>query len=211
MDAATLILIAPCSLLAGRSAADSGGAALSPPGPREFWPFSPACRPSSPSSASRPLVRSGAGHRPEAVAVGWASRLVLHVDALSVLFAFMGACIGGLVLLYSIGYMAHDKSATRFYATMLVFIGGFIGLVYQRQPLHLLSLLGTGRPLLVLAGGLLVHQPRSRQRRAQSSADDPHRRLRTAGRHPDSLSPHRQRPVDRSRRRAQLHRRHLCC
>ena len=47
--------------------------------------------------------------------------LVLHVDALSALFAFMGAAIGGLVLLYSIGYMARDRSATRFYATMLVF------------------------------------------------------------------------------------------
>jgi multicomponent Na+:H+ antiporter subunit A len=57
--------------------------------------------------------------------------LVLHVDALSVLFAFMGAMIGALVLVYSIAYMAHDKSATRFYATMLVFIGGFIGLVYS--------------------------------------------------------------------------------
>ena len=57
--------------------------------------------------------------------------LVLRVDALSVLFAFMGAVIGGLVLLYSIGYMAHDKSATRFYAIMLVFIGGFISLVYS--------------------------------------------------------------------------------
>ena len=57
--------------------------------------------------------------------------LVLHVDALSVLFALMGAGIGGFVLLYSIGYMAHDKSATRFYATMLVFIAGFVGLVYS--------------------------------------------------------------------------------
>jgi multicomponent Na+:H+ antiporter subunit A len=57
--------------------------------------------------------------------------LVLHVDALSVLFAFMGTCIGGLVLLYSIGYMSHDKSATRFFCTMLIFIGGFIGLVYS--------------------------------------------------------------------------------
>jgi multicomponent K+:H+ antiporter subunit A len=57
--------------------------------------------------------------------------LVLHVDALSVLFAFMGAAIGGLVLLYSISYMAHDKSATRFYAIMLLFIGGFISLVFS--------------------------------------------------------------------------------
>jgi len=57
--------------------------------------------------------------------------LVLHVDALSVLFAFMGTCLGAFVLLYSIGYMAHDKSATRFFTTMLIFIGGFVGLVYS--------------------------------------------------------------------------------
>jgi multicomponent Na+:H+ antiporter subunit A len=57
--------------------------------------------------------------------------LVLHVDALSILFAFMGSSIGLLVLLYSIGYMAHDKAATRFYCTMLIFIGGFIGLVFS--------------------------------------------------------------------------------
>ena len=57
--------------------------------------------------------------------------LVLHVDALSILFALMGTGLGALVLLYSIGYMAHDKAATRFYATMLVFIAGFVGLVYS--------------------------------------------------------------------------------
>ena len=43
----------------------------------------------------------------------------------------MGTGLGAFVLLYSIGYMAHDKSATRFFATMLVFIGGFVGLVYS--------------------------------------------------------------------------------
>jgi multicomponent Na+:H+ antiporter subunit A len=57
--------------------------------------------------------------------------LVFHVDALSVLFALMGSGLGAFVLLYSIGYMAHDKSATRFYSSMLVFIGGFVGLVYS--------------------------------------------------------------------------------
>ena len=72
-----------------------------------------------------PSVRSG-----QAVELNlfqWDSplALVLHVDALSVLFAFMGASIGALVLLYSIGYMAHDKAATRFYVSMLIpFIGG---------------------------------------------------------------------------------------
>jgi multicomponent Na+:H+ antiporter subunit A len=57
--------------------------------------------------------------------------MVLHVDALSILFAFMGTGIGGMVLLYSVGYMAHDKAATRFFATMLIFIGGFVGLVFS--------------------------------------------------------------------------------
>ncbi len=57
--------------------------------------------------------------------------IALHVDALSILFALMGTCLGAIVLLYSIGYMAHDRCATRFYATMLLFIGGFVGLVYS--------------------------------------------------------------------------------
>ncbi len=74
-----------------------------------------------------------AGHAVEFNLLPWDGPLALafHVDALSVLFAGMGAFLGGLVLLYSIGYMAHDRSATRFYCSMLIFIGGFIGLVYS--------------------------------------------------------------------------------
>jgi len=62
----------------------------------------------------------------------WDGPLVLafHIDALSILFAFMGTCLGAIVLLYSIAYMGRDKAVTRFYATMLVFIGGFVALVY---------------------------------------------------------------------------------
>lgn len=56
---------------------------------------------------------------------------VLHADALSVLFSCMGTVLGGIVLLYSVGYMAHDRGATRFYATMQVFIAGFVALVYS--------------------------------------------------------------------------------
>jgi formate hydrogenlyase subunit 3/multisubunit Na+/H+ antiporter MnhD subunit len=56
--------------------------------------------------------------------------LVLHADALSALFALMGTLLGAIVLLYSIDYMARDPAATRFYATMLVFIAGFVALVY---------------------------------------------------------------------------------
>jgi NADH:ubiquinone oxidoreductase subunit 5 (subunit L)/multisubunit Na+/H+ antiporter MnhA subunit len=130
MSAANLILIAPCSLLVGAAlqilvaklvSARTKGilAAL-------------FCLPSLVAViAMVRLVQTG-----QAIDLnlfGWDGplALVLHVDALSVLFALMGAGIGGFVLLYSISYMAHDKSATRFYATMLVFIAGFIGLVYS--------------------------------------------------------------------------------
>ena len=60
---------------------------------------------------------------------------VLHADALSVLFALMGAGLGAIVLLYSISYMEHDRAASRFYATMLLFIGGFIALVLSANLL----------------------------------------------------------------------------
>jgi multicomponent Na+:H+ antiporter subunit A len=57
--------------------------------------------------------------------------LVFHVDALSLMFALMGTALGSAVLLYSIGYMAHERSATRFYAFMLTFICGMVALVYS--------------------------------------------------------------------------------
>ena len=55
--------------------------------------------------------------------------LAFHVDALSLMFALMGTGIGAIVLLYSIDYMKRDVAATRFYALMLTFIGGLVGLV----------------------------------------------------------------------------------
>jgi len=78
-----------------------------------------------------PFVRTG--QAVEFTVLHWDGplNLAFHIDALSVLFAFMGASVGALVLLYSVGYMAHDKAATRFYFAMLIFIGGFIGLVYS--------------------------------------------------------------------------------
>jgi NADH:ubiquinone oxidoreductase subunit 5 (subunit L)/multisubunit Na+/H+ antiporter MnhA subunit len=130
MSAVNLILVAPCSLLLGAalqilvakfvSARTKGILATL------------FCLPSLLAVAA--LVRLvQTGQTADVNLFRWDGplALVLHVDALSVLFALMGAGIGGFVLLYSIGYMAHDKSATRFYATMMVFIGGFIGLVYS--------------------------------------------------------------------------------
>jgi multicomponent Na+:H+ antiporter subunit A len=130
MTAATLILVAPCSLLLGAAlqilvaplfSARTKGilAALS-------------CLPAALAvAATTRLVQAGQSIDLNLLRWDGPLALVLHVDALSVLFALMGTCLGGFVLLYSIGYMAHDKAATRFYCSMLIFIGGFVGLVFS--------------------------------------------------------------------------------
>jgi len=74
------------------------------------------------------LGRAGRGHNVRTL--GWPIQLAYHVDGLSFLFAFMAAGIGAAVLLYSVGYMAHEKGTTRFYSFVLIFIAGMIHLVY---------------------------------------------------------------------------------
>jgi NADH:ubiquinone oxidoreductase subunit 5 (subunit L)/multisubunit Na+/H+ antiporter MnhA subunit len=130
MSAVNLILVAPCSLLIGAALQILVAKLVSARTKGILATL--FCMPSLIAVAAMVrLVQAG-----EAIDLNlspWDGplALVLHVDALSVLFALMGAAIGGFVLLYSIGYMAHDKSATRFYTTMLVFIGGFVGLVFS--------------------------------------------------------------------------------
>ena len=130
MNAVALILIAPCSLLLG-AALQLLVARLFSARTKGILAFL-ACLPAVVSVAlTVPFVRAG-----QAIDVNlfnWDGPLafVLHVDALSILFALMGTGLGAFVLLYSISYMEHDNSATRFYASMLVFITGFVGLVFS--------------------------------------------------------------------------------
>ncbi|HET6436409.1 MAG TPA: proton-conducting transporter membrane subunit, partial [Anaeromyxobacter sp.] len=81
--------------------------------------------------ALAPAVRGG--RAVELVLARWDGPfdLVLHVDGLAVLFAAMAAGIGAAVLVFSVGYMARDPACTRFYALMLAFIGGLLGLVFS--------------------------------------------------------------------------------
>jgi multicomponent Na+:H+ antiporter subunit A len=130
MDASALILIAPCSLLVG-AALQILVARLCSARTKGILAFLSTLPALFAVAGIAPSVRAGQAIDLRPLPWDGPLALVLHVDALSVLFAFMGACIGGLVLLYSIGYMAHQKAATRFYATMLIFIGGFIALVYS--------------------------------------------------------------------------------
>ena len=130
MTAVTSILVAPCSLLLGAVLQILTARLFSPKSKGILAVF--FCLPSLLAViATVPYVSSGQAIDFQFRNWDGPLTLALHVDALSTLFALMGIGIGGFVLLYSVGYMAHDKAATRFYATMLVFIGGFIGLVYS--------------------------------------------------------------------------------
>ena len=130
MNAETLILIAPCSLLLG-AALQILVARLFNARTKGILAFL-TCLPAV-ASVIGLVGWVKAGQAVDLTVLRWDGllNLVFHVDALSVLFALMGTGLGSFVLLYSIGYMAHDKAATRFYASMLVFIAGFVGLVYS--------------------------------------------------------------------------------
>jgi multicomponent Na+:H+ antiporter subunit A len=130
MNAATLILIAPCALLAGAVLQILAARLIS--SRMKGILAAICCLPAVLAVvATIPLVQAGQAVDLNLFRWDGPLALVLHVDALSVLFAFMSTGLGGAVMLYSIGYMAHDKSATRFYTAMLIFIGGFVGLVYS--------------------------------------------------------------------------------
>src|ERR1035441_6195720 len=139
MTPAMLVQFAPCLLLAGVALQLLLGRFLSSRAKGILAVLS--CVPALAAVAAiLPAVRGGTAV--DVRLLPWDGRLalVLHVDALSALFALMGTGIGAIVLLYSIGYMAEDRSATRFYALMLTFIGGLVGLRSEEHTSELQSL-----------------------------------------------------------------------
>jgi NADH-quinone oxidoreductase subunit L len=59
------------------------------------------------------------------------------VDPLSVLMACIATFIGAWIMLYSVGYMAHEEGLPRYYFFMVFFIGGMTGLVMADNFLQL--------------------------------------------------------------------------
>ncbi len=207
MDAATLILIAPCSLLLGAVLQLLLAGSLRPS--KRHFGLSHLPPRHRRRHRHRSRVAQRAIHRSASAPVGWAigtrpscgraqRSLCLHGrrhrrPGAALFHRLHGARQVGHALLRH-----HVRLHRRLHHAGL-----------QRQPIRLLSLLGSGRTVLIQSGRFLVHQSRSGGRRAQGAADDAHRGLRPAGRDHRDLSPRRQRPLDRSRRGAQLHWRHL--
>ena len=123
------MIFAPAALLAGVLAQVMFGKLLSA---RAKGILAVLC--AAPSLAAV-LLLFPAVHRSGAIdvsSISWdgPASLVFHVDALSLLFPLMGTAIGLIVLIYSVSYMEEERAATRFYALMLTFIAGLVGLVF---------------------------------------------------------------------------------
>ncbi|HSN11950.1 MAG TPA: NADH-quinone oxidoreductase subunit L [Propionibacteriaceae bacterium] len=67
----------------------------------------------------------------------WTIDAGLLIDPLSILFALLVTGVGGLIHVYSIGYMAHDPGRRRFFAYLNLFIAAMLTLVLSDNYLVL--------------------------------------------------------------------------
>ena len=63
--------------------------------------------------------------------------LSVLIDPLSTMMANIAACIGLLIMIYSVNYMEKEKATPRFFFFMLLFIGGMVGLVMANNLLQM--------------------------------------------------------------------------
>ena len=62
----------------------------------------------------------------------------VHIDQLACLMLIVVSLIGWLIVIFSVGYMAHDEGKPRYYAEISLFIGVMLGLVIANNFLLLL-------------------------------------------------------------------------
>ncbi|HTD87147.1 MAG TPA: proton-conducting transporter membrane subunit, partial [Candidatus Binatia bacterium] len=80
------------------------------------------------------------------VKLGWV------LDPLSAVMLMMVTFVGGLIFIYSVGYMAHDENFTRFFCFLSLFASAMLGLVMSNSLLGLFicwELVGVASYLLI--------------------------------------------------------------
>jgi NADH-quinone oxidoreductase subunit L len=89
------------------------------------------------------LIPSLLGAHPEAqvYSIPWMPALDINlsvlVDPLSTMMANIAACVGLLIMVYSVNYMEKDNATPRFFFFMLLFVGGMLGLVMANNLLQM--------------------------------------------------------------------------
>src|SRR5207247_176057 len=82
---------------------------------------------------------------------GWL-RLGWVLDPLTAIMLLMVTFVGGLIFIYSVGYMAHDENFTRFFCFLSLFAAAMLGLVIANSLLLLFicwELVGLSSYLLI--------------------------------------------------------------
>lgn len=83
---------------------------------------------------------------------GLDAEIGLHLDALSTLMLMVVTGVGSLVMIYSTGYMHEDRSYTRFFSTLSLFVFSMLGIVLANNLLMLFvfwELVGVSSYLLI--------------------------------------------------------------
>ena len=62
---------------------------------------------------------------------------VLVIDPLAIFMACVSSFVGGLIVIYSIGYIHHDENQNEYYLMVLLFIGAMMGLVFSGNLIFL--------------------------------------------------------------------------
>ncbi len=108
----------------------------------------------------------------------WEVSAGLLVDQLSILFALLITGVGGLIHLYSVGYMAHDERRRRFFAYLNLFIAAMLILVLADNYLVLfVGWEGVGLASYLLIG-FWQHKPSAAAAAQEGVRDEPGRRPR---------------------------------
>jgi NADH:ubiquinone oxidoreductase subunit 5 (subunit L)/multisubunit Na+/H+ antiporter MnhA subunit len=61
----------------------------------------------------------------------------LIVDPLAVFMSIVSSFVGFLIILYSVGYVAHEENQNEYYLMVVLFIGSMMGLVYSANLIFL--------------------------------------------------------------------------
>ena len=96
-------------------------------------------------------------------------------DPLSALFLLLITGVGGLIHVYSIGYMAHDERRARFFGYLNLFVASMLMLVLADGYLGAVPGLGGRRPRVVPPHRVLAAQDLRGRRGQEGLRGEPRR------------------------------------
>jgi NADH-quinone oxidoreductase subunit L len=129
----------------------------------------------------------------------FAGRTGLRLDALSLPMLLVVTGVGGLIHVYSLGYLRDDPGFARYFACLSLFTFSMLGVVLANNFLMLFRVLGVGGGLELPADRVLVRPTGGGRRRQESLPHESRGRFRVSPRHPAGLVNPGHAPLRRTR------------